>query len=390
MAGPGGVFVTGHDPDFHADHPANPEGARNILRRAVEYVTGSPPFSAPAPRMLLVTSVQPPPPGHLDPRNGLRNAGFVFEVADAGSGAPDILDLRAVNLTDFEVIVVASDHGGLLTQAELDILNARGAELREFVNGGGGLIALSETTDPDGLTEHDRFGFLPFLVAEAPAGQQEVNFSLTPAGSAMGLMDTDVNGNVSHVVFNESGGMDVIDVDAQGRVVSLAARGPISSGGVGTLMWINHLTLLAGDPTVLTSYHSGNSGVGSGLPGLIVESTTVGPQTLEGFPKLVSTALEVPPRYTLAGVRVCYELADVRSFIDGIRLAQVQDPPGTALVLLDDPTPLTDPGPVCVDSASTIIDASAGPLLLGLRCNFGDTADRIVIRGLGLQLLPNP
>lgn len=139
MASPGGVFLTGHDPDFHADYPANPEGARNILRRAVEYVTGSSPLGMPSPTMLLVTSVQPTPAGHKDPRDGLRAANFSFDVADAGSGAPGILDLSAVSFSDFEVIVVASDHGGLLTQAELDILNARGAELRAYVNAGGGL-----------------------------------------------------------------------------------------------------------------------------------------------------------------------------------------------------------------------------------------------------------
>lgn len=252
------------------------------------------------------------------------------------------------------------------------------------------MIALSETTDPDGLTDHDQFGFLPFVVTEVPAGQAETGFTLTAQGIATGLLDTDVNGNVSHVVFSETGGMDVIDLDAEGRIVTLAARAPISPGGVGTLMWVNHLALLSGDPSVLTSYSSVTSGVGSGLPGVVVESSTIGPLTTGGQPKFVSTALEVPPRYTVIGVRVCYELADARSFVTGIRLSQVQNPPGSALVLLDDATAHTNPGPVCVDSAPTTVDPSAGPLLLGLRCDFGDTADRIVIRGLGLRLLPTP
>jgi hypothetical protein len=88
----------------------------------------------------------------------------------------------------------------------------------------------------------------------------------------------------------------------------------------------------------------------------------------------------------IIGVRVCYELSDAGSFISQIRLAQVQDPPATAVVLLDDGTDLTDQGPVCVNSEPAEIDSSAGPLLLSLRLNFGDTSDKIVIRGLGLLL----
>jgi hypothetical protein len=68
-------------------------------------------------------------------------------------------------------------------------------------------------------------------------------------------------------------------------------------------------------------------------------------------------------------------------------LAQVQTPPSAALVLLDDGTNQTDPGPVCVNSKGAVdIDPSKGPLLLSLRVNFANTADKIVIRGLGLIL----
>jgi hypothetical protein len=57
-------------------------------------------------------------------------------------------------------------------------------------------------------------------------------------------------------------------------------------------------------------------------------------------------------------------------------------------VLLDDGTDLTNPGPVCVNSSATSIDPNPGALLLSLRVNFGNTADRIVVRGLGLLLSP--
>jgi len=44
--------------------------------------------------------------------------------------------------------------------------------------------------------------------------------------------------------------------------------------------------------------------------------------------------------------------------------------------------------PVCVDSEQiSPIDPHIGPILLDLRVNFGNTADRIVVRGLGLHLV---
>jgi hypothetical protein len=73
-----------------------------------------------------------------------------------------------------------------------------------------------------------------------------------------------------------------------------------------------------------------------------------------------------------------------------VRLAQVQDPPASALVLLDDPTDHTAVGPVCVDIKSPTIDPAEGALLLDLRVNFGNTSDLIAIRGVGLRLLPTP
>ena len=95
-------------------------------------------------------------------------------------------------------------------------------------------------------------------------------------------------------------------------------------------------------------------------------------------------------------MRVCYELSNSNSYISQIRLAQVQDPPSTALVLLDDATDLVNMGPVCVDSAQlpagSAIDPSAGSVLLSLRVYFdaggiiGVGNDRIALRGVGLRL----
>jgi hypothetical protein len=154
------------------------------------------------------------------------------------------------------------------------------------------------------------------------------------------------------------------------------------------LMWIDHFSLLPGDPSVTTSSDAVNSGVGGGLTALVVHSSTLGEDALGGGNKVVQTAVEVPPHYNVAGVRVCYELTNARSFISQVRLAQLQDPPSTALVILDDGTDRTAVGPTCFDSASTSINPATGALLLSLRVNFGDTSDRIAIRAVGLRLVP--
>jgi hypothetical protein len=152
------------------------------------------------------------------------------------------------------------------------------------------------------------------------------------------------------------------------------------------LMWINHFALLPGDQSVRTSFDAVTSGVGGGLTGLVITSTTTGENGAQGGNKVVHMATEVPPGFTVNGVRVGYELTSSSSYISQIRLAQVQDPPKTAIVLLDDATDQTNMGPIDVDSASTSIDAAAGALLLSLRVNFGSTSDRIVVRALGLHL----
>jgi hypothetical protein len=158
----------------------------------------------------------------------------------------------------------------------------------------------------------------------------------------------------------------------------------------GEVMWIDHFSLLPGDPSVMTSFNAVNSGVGGGLTALVVHSSTTGEIAQGGGNKVVHTALEVPPHYDVVGVRICYELTSKRSYISQVTIAQVQNPPGTANVLLDDPTNHTNPGPVCVDVKSPTIDPRPGALLLSLRVNFGNTADRIAIRGVALHLVPRP
>ena len=163
-----------------------------------------------------------------------------------------------------------------------------------------------------------------------------------------------------------------------------------------SLMWINHLDFVAGDPSVLTSFNAVASSVGGGtLSGLEITSTTSGENAEGGGNKVIEKGLAVPPGYHVDGVRVCYELSNPGgSYISQIRLAQYQETqPATALVMLEDPTDLIDPGPICVDSkvAETYepIDPSMGALRLSFRVNFAESQvdDIIVVRAVGLHLL---
>jgi hypothetical protein len=159
--------------------------------------------------------------------------------------------------------------------------------------------------------------------------------------------------------------------------------------------WLNHLDFLPGDSSVQTDFNAVNSGVGGGLSGLIINSTTTGEDAIGGGNKVVQKGVPVPPVFSITGVRVCYEVDNEDdptnvaepTFISQIRLAQLDDPPDAALVLLDDGTDLTDPGPLCVDSAMPgggPIDPVPGGLRLSLRVNFGSTDDTIVVRGVAL------
>lgn len=167
------------------------------------------------------------------------------------------------------------------------------------------------------------------------------------------------------------------------RIMKLRRPRPIT-------LWINHLALLPGDPSVTTTCNLVSSGVGSGLSGLVVQSSTVGGMATGGGGKGLQMGVQVPPGFLIKGVRVCYELTNARSFISQVRLAQLQDPPATALVLLDDPTHLTAVGPLCVNSQSTTVDPTVGAVRLNIFVNFGDTHDAIVIRGVGLRLARAP
>lgn len=158
--------------------------------------------------------------------------------------------------------------------------------------------------------------------------------------------------------------------------------------------WLNHFDLLSGNESELfVSHNSTSSGVGGGLTGAVFTSSSIGEKFSDGGNKVALMAIDLAPQpagINIRGVRVCYESTSPRTYVSQVRIAEVQNPPATAIVKMDDGTDLTLAGPNCVDSAKAVNIAipskTTGPLLLNLRFNFGATSDALVIRGLGIIL----
>jgi len=230
----GSIFLTGHDPDFHALPGNNSLGAQHINQAAINFITNpmfNPFVAAGVREFLFVESKISPPGGHVNGVNGIIASGYKSGVDFEIHSASDLnaqLDLLG---TKYGGIVVASDFGGVLTQAELDILDSRSNDIISFLNAGGGLYAMAESNNGARLTpKGGRFGFLPFIVSSTSFDQSESGDTLTPFGTGLGLITTDINGNFSHNIFTSTGGLNVVDKDRSGDILSLAGRGQVNPG----------------------------------------------------------------------------------------------------------------------------------------------------------------
>ena len=232
----GSIFLTGHDPDFHASLGGNSVGAQHINQRAISFImnpTFNPFVSGGVNKFLYVESNIPVPGGHTRGVNGITASGYINGVHFEWHTASDLNTELSLLGTKYSGIVVASDFGGTLTSAELSILNARKTDIISFLNAGGGLYAMAESNSGAHLTGSEpKFGFLPFVPSSVNVDQNESGFTVTPFGAALGLTAGDVNGNASHNVFTSSAGMNIVDMDANGQIMSLAVRSHVSEQGV--------------------------------------------------------------------------------------------------------------------------------------------------------------
>ena len=226
QAGP--IFLTGHDPDFHAQVSV---GAQNLLTAGLQFVTGNTYNSG--TKFLWVESFLAPTGGHLVGEDGLNALGLVlgthYDWVNAAGFA-------GVNLNSYDAIAIASSYGGMLTQAELDALIFRSADIATFINGGGGLLALSECFPASAFCLADTLGPAPNLFGFLPVAVTSVNttapYALTPAGMLMfpTLTNGDMN-DPTHNSFGLVGGLTVVDTDSVGVATTLAGNVTIDNGG---------------------------------------------------------------------------------------------------------------------------------------------------------------
>jgi len=235
LSGPafaGSIFITGHDPIWHAHQGSNKVGANKLATTGIEFAR-----DGDTTKFLFIESITAPiPSGNLRTASFLQtDLGYTaadYDVMD-GAALAALPDFRAT-LNSYSAIVVASDHGGMLTSAELLFLNAHSADIIDYLNAGGGLYAESESNATGQIGGTPRFGFLPFLVASSDFQASEISNVVTAFGAGLGLVNADVNGNFSHNFFASTGGMNIVDLfnNDPNRPLTLAIRSQIDPGGV--------------------------------------------------------------------------------------------------------------------------------------------------------------
>jgi len=149
-----------------------------------------------------------------------------------------------VRFEDYDAVTAGSN----LVIPEMDAMEKRRQELLNYVNRGGGLLVFKQSAmygtcgnreneipecygrNPNNPTEYqERLRFLPFLDDRfyRPDQWSYAGYTLTDQGRATGLSEADINGYLAYKWFFESCGFDVIELDKDKKIVSMATRQPI-------------------------------------------------------------------------------------------------------------------------------------------------------------------
>jgi hypothetical protein len=228
-AGP--VFLTGHDPDFHAQDSVH---AANLLTAGISFALGGTSnFNDNVHKTLWVESFNPVTSGHRRGEAGLISIGLTlgqdFDWVDAASFA-------LADLSQYNAIGVASSFGGMFTSAELNAMILRTADITAFINAGGGLFASAEC-DSGGACDASNmaaphgamYGYLPVTVSSISPSPP---FFPTAFGTSLGLTFDDLQ-DPTHNSFGLIGGLTPVDLDSASpqHATTLAGNVRIGDGG---------------------------------------------------------------------------------------------------------------------------------------------------------------
>lgn len=226
-ASAGSIFITGHDPIWHSGLGPNTAGATNLARTGIEFAR-----DGNAEKFLFIESKSAPvPSGNAFTASFLTSAlGYAAGDFDQMEAA-DLLalpDFRAT-LDGYSAIVIASDHGGMLTAGELSFLNAHSSDIIDYLNDGGGVYAEAESNATGNIGSTPRFAFFNFLGSSTDFQTPESANTVTAFGTSLGLTSSDVNGNFSHDFFPETGALLPVDLfnGDPTMPLSLAFRGDL-------------------------------------------------------------------------------------------------------------------------------------------------------------------
>lgn len=232
-AGP--IFLTGHDPDFHSQGSL---GAQHLLEAGLDFVTGDTEDVLGHKFLWVESRPVSVPGGHLIGQNGLTTLGLTLGVNYDRANAAEF---ATVDLSAYSAIVIASSFGGLLSSAELDELINRKTDIQNFINAGGGLMAMAECINGQancqgdlmvGETADRLFGYLPI---SAPSISTAAPYTVTAFGASLGLVNGDVN-DPTHNSFSPVAGLNVVDTDAAGHPTTLAGNVIVNPGGFGAVV----------------------------------------------------------------------------------------------------------------------------------------------------------
>lgn len=226
-ANAGNLLLTGHDMDLHC---SGGSGCSNF-GVALNYVRqGAPTKTLP---MLVLDEGTQVQLGTAQPvaaaKNAVEGAGVPFPVVVVKPSSAAFATMP-ITVALYSAVVIASDSscGGCdNSTASITAINARTSDIQAFFTAGGGLMYLAGASN--------RATYYNSIPIPATATAVSAPFTITPAGTTLGLVAADANCCATHNSFSTPGAgspLVVVETDSAGLAETLIVTGGTVGGGV--------------------------------------------------------------------------------------------------------------------------------------------------------------